>query len=182
MNRYLLDTNVFIQAKNLQYGMDFCPAFWEWLVKRKQKSQVRSIKAVYEELTRHSDPGSEDEDELASWARSKGSDLFLPHDQELANELPIIAAWCSSQKYIAPAIADFFSGADAYIVAFALAHNYTVVTLETASDSKKKLKIPDACRGLGVQCINTYEMLRIEAVRFVLQITTEDYLNSNSQK
>ncbi|ANT65111.1 hypothetical protein Ptc2401_01341 [Prosthecochloris sp. CIB 2401] len=25
---YLLDANVFIQAKNLHYGFDFCPAFW----------------------------------------------------------------------------------------------------------------------------------------------------------
>jgi Domain of unknown function (DUF4411) len=24
---YLLDANVFIQAKNLHYGFDFCPAF-----------------------------------------------------------------------------------------------------------------------------------------------------------
>ena len=29
---YLLDTDVFIQAKNLHYGMDFCPAFWDWVV------------------------------------------------------------------------------------------------------------------------------------------------------
>ncbi len=29
---YLLDANVFIQAKNLHYGFDFCPAFWDWLV------------------------------------------------------------------------------------------------------------------------------------------------------
>jgi hypothetical protein len=26
---YLLDANVFIQAKNLHYGLDFCPVFWE---------------------------------------------------------------------------------------------------------------------------------------------------------
>ena len=24
---YLLDTDVFVQAKNLHYGFDFCPAF-----------------------------------------------------------------------------------------------------------------------------------------------------------
>jgi hypothetical protein len=30
--KYLLDANVFVQAKNLHYGLDFCPAFWEWLV------------------------------------------------------------------------------------------------------------------------------------------------------
>ena len=29
MTRYLLDANVFIQAKNLHYGFDFCPAFWD---------------------------------------------------------------------------------------------------------------------------------------------------------
>lgn len=29
---YLLDANVFIQAKNLHYGPDFCPAFWQWLI------------------------------------------------------------------------------------------------------------------------------------------------------
>ena len=27
MTTYLLDSNVFIQAKNLHYGLDFCPAF-----------------------------------------------------------------------------------------------------------------------------------------------------------
>ena len=26
---YLLDADVFIRAKNLHYGLDFCPAFWE---------------------------------------------------------------------------------------------------------------------------------------------------------
>lgn len=29
---YLLDADVFIAAKNLHYGLDFCPAFWEWLI------------------------------------------------------------------------------------------------------------------------------------------------------
>ncbi len=29
---YLLDADVFIRAKNLHYGFDFCPAFWEWLI------------------------------------------------------------------------------------------------------------------------------------------------------
>ncbi len=28
---YLLDANVFIQAKNLHYGFDFCPGFWAGL-------------------------------------------------------------------------------------------------------------------------------------------------------
>ena len=35
---YLLDANVFISAKNLHYGLDFCPAFWDWLVANNPKS------------------------------------------------------------------------------------------------------------------------------------------------
>lgn len=35
---YLLDANVFIQAKNLHYGFDFCPAFWDWLVESNRTS------------------------------------------------------------------------------------------------------------------------------------------------
>jgi len=43
---YLLDANVFIQAKNLHYGFDFCPAFWEWLIERNHAGEVASIEKV----------------------------------------------------------------------------------------------------------------------------------------
>ena len=36
---YLLDANVFIQAKNLHYGLDFCPAFWDWLIEAKPRAR-----------------------------------------------------------------------------------------------------------------------------------------------
>ena len=32
MTTYLLDANVFIQAKNQYYGFDIVPAFWAWLI------------------------------------------------------------------------------------------------------------------------------------------------------
>ncbi len=37
---YLLDANVFMTAKNLHYGFDFCPAFWEWIVREHQAGNV----------------------------------------------------------------------------------------------------------------------------------------------
>ena len=43
---YLLDANVFIQAKNLHYGLDFCPAFWEWLIAGNQAKRVFSIEKI----------------------------------------------------------------------------------------------------------------------------------------
>ena len=48
--KYLLDTNVFIQAKNLHYGLDFCPAFWDWLVLMNARGLVFSIDKVAAEI------------------------------------------------------------------------------------------------------------------------------------
>jgi len=54
-------------------------------------------------------------------------------------------------------------------VAHALAYGQTVVTHEVASTSTKKIKIPDACIGLGIKCMTPFEMLRRERARFVLE-------------
>ena len=47
---YLLDSNIFIQAKNLHYSFDFCPAFWEWLDAGNRQGKVFSIEKVRDEL------------------------------------------------------------------------------------------------------------------------------------
>ena len=43
---YLLDANVFIQAKNLHYGFDICPAFWDWLDQQHARGLVFSVSQV----------------------------------------------------------------------------------------------------------------------------------------
>ena len=62
----------------------------------------------------------------------------------------------------------FLQGADYYLVAQAHADGHTVVTHEIVSPSTRRIKIPNACLGLGVRCVNTFEMLRSEHARFVL--------------
>lgn len=47
---YLLDANVFIQAQKLHYGLDFCPAFWDWLVAQNAAGHVFSIQKVGDEI------------------------------------------------------------------------------------------------------------------------------------
>lgn len=54
------------------------------------------------------------------------------------------------------------------MVAYALAHGLTVVPHEVAAATVKKVKVPNACIGLGIKCVNPYEMLRHEWARFVL--------------
>ena len=158
---YLLDANVFIQAKRLHYGMDFCPAFWDWLIAKNAASDVFSIEKVGDELIAGGD-------ELADWADDRGADFFLRPDANLLPALSTVSAWTAGQSYEPAAVNTFLLVADYYLVAHALAHGHTVVTHEIASTSTKKIKIPDACIGLGIKCVTPYEMLRIERARFIL--------------
>ena len=161
MTRYLLDANVFIQAKNLHYGFDFCPAFWAWLVENNAAGKVASIEKVADELYAG-------EDELSAWAEQRGKAFFLPADTGVVPALGTVSAWASGQRYEPAAIATFLQVADYWLIAHAKAHDWTVVTHEVPSDSTRKIKIPNACIGLGLHCISPYEMLRRERARFVL--------------
>jgi len=161
MNGYLLDANVFIQAKNLHYGLDFCPAFWDWLLKSNKAGLVFSIDKVADEI----EAGN---DELAKWARNEGSGLFLRTDASVAARLSRVSDWANSQQYEPAAISMFFQSADYYLIGHALASGRVVVTHEVPANSTKRIKIPNVCMGLEMGFVNPYEMLRKEQARFVL--------------
>lgn len=67
---YLLDTNVFISAKNDHYGFDFCPAFWDWLLLANKRGIVFSIQHVRAELLVGEDP-------LVDWVHRLDDGFFL---------------------------------------------------------------------------------------------------------
>ena len=79
-----------------------------------------------------------------------------------------VSTWATGQHYEPAATNMFLQVADYYLVAQALTHGHTLVTHEIASPSTKKIKIPDACMGLGIKCMTPYEMLRHERARFIL--------------
>ena len=161
MTVYLVDANVFIQAKNLHYGFDFCPAFWDWLVEQNRAGKVASIEKVADELYAVAD-------ELADWAAVRDQGFFLGPDHAVASALHIVSDWAGGSGYQPAAIATFLQVADYWLVAHALAHSCTVVTHEVPADTARKIKIPNACIALGVPCMSPYEMLRRERARFVL--------------
>jgi len=158
---YLLDANVFIQAKNLHYGLDFCPAFWDWLIESNEAAAVFSIEKVGDEIEAGADA-------LAAWVRGRGPGFFLAPDAPVLPALATVSSWATAQAYPAAAVSTFLQIADYYLVAHALAHGHSVVTHEVPSPSLKKIKIPNVCIGLGVKCMTPYEMLRLERARFVL--------------
>lgn len=158
---YLLDADVFIRAKNLHYGLDFCPAFWEWLIDQNKAGRVFSIEKVGDEVQAVAD-------ELSVWARPLGDGFFLKPDSAVFPSLAAVSAWANGQQYEPAAVSTFLQVADYYLVSQAHAGNHTVVTHEIPSASTRRIKIPDACIGLGIKCMTPFEMLRLERARFVL--------------
>ena len=118
---YLLDADVFIRAKNLHYGFEFCPAFWDWLVAANTEGKVFSTEKVYDELL-------EVEDELSTWAGARTERFFLPPNPSVLSALAEVSTWAFNQRYTPSAINTFLQVADYYVVAQALADGHTVVT------------------------------------------------------
>lgn len=158
---YLLDANVFMSAKNLHYGMDFCPAFWDWLVRKHENGRVFSVEKVGDEIQAGND-------ELSEWAAARGLEFFVRPDAAVFPALAQVSEWATSQSYEEAAVNTFLQVADYYLVAQALAGDHTVVTQEVPAASTRKIKIPDACIGLGIKCMSPFQMLRKERARFVL--------------
>ncbi len=160
---YLLDADTFITAKRTHYQFDFCPAYWDWLVRAHSNGVVFSIRKVLEELSGKGD-------DLSKWVSELEETFFLPHVLETAEPWNAVSSWIRSQaQYEASVINKFQKGADYYLVVQALAGQHTVVTYEkSAPDAKKSIKIPDVCKHLGIKCVSPFDMLMAEQARFVL--------------
>lgn len=158
---YLLDANVFIAAKNLHYGFDFCPAFWEWLIEKNASGAVFSVDKVGDELRAV-------DDDLSAWAADRGATFFLSPDATIFPSLAAVSSWAIAARYEQAAVSTFLQVADYYLIAQAHAAQQTVVTHEVPSASLRRIKIPDACIGLGIKFVTPFEMLRRERARFVL--------------
>jgi Domain of unknown function (DUF4411) len=162
---YLLDANIFMSANNLHYGLDFCPAFWEWLVHKGNTGTVFSIDKVADEI-------EAGQDTLSAWAKDHGGTLFKRTPPTLATQFEQVSTWVTAQQYTPAAVNTFLLAADYYLIAHALAGDHVVVTHEVHSNSPARIKIPNVCLGLGVRFMTPYQMLRIEKARFVLGTNT----------
>lgn len=160
---YLLDSNVFITAKQNHYRLKTFPSFWALLKKQGTSThKVLSIAAVMRELEPR-------KDELCTWAKACPKSMFVSElDQPTIATAATIATWTNAQKnYTAGAKAKFLSIADYWLVSHAKAHSMTLVTHELPSpESKARVLIPDVCNAHGVTYCTPWQMLEDLSVTF----------------
>jgi hypothetical protein len=160
---YLLDTGIFIEAKRRFYGMDFVPGYWDWLLREAKAGAIRSIEKVADEI------GAQ-QDDLSAWAATLPNGFFLRPDATFSAAFQQVSQWALASGFQPAAYNEFLGVADSFLIAQALAGGHTVVTLEkpATTPSKRKIKVPDACAGVGTKCMTPYEVMRLRGVRLVL--------------
>lgn len=143
--KYLFDTNIFIRSKN-EMPMHIWPTFWTRMTELIKSGVVFSCEKVKQEIERGND-------ELTIWIKDNApSGFYIGFDAEVAEKYQQTQEWAESNRNLTPnAKRDFADVADAYLVATAAAKGMTLVTYETSNpESKKRVKIPDACNALDV--------------------------------
>jgi len=166
---YLVDADVLIEAKDRYYGFGFCPGFWDWLDGQKQAGNIFSVERVGIEI-------GNGQDELTTWAAAQGSDFFLKPNAATVAAMATVTATVQTMKvngqpYTPAAVTEFLAAGDYYLISHALAHSHTVVTNETGhaqghQPSLKRLKIPNVCAALNVQCASVFKMLLDGGAKF----------------
>lgn len=142
------------------YAFDLCPGYWDFLDQAFAAGNFRSIQAVLTECQANPDA-------LAIWAAARPG-FFPAPTAATAAGLTRVSTWVmANPQYTAAAKADFLSDADAILVAEGLAGGDTVVTYETREPNRLvRIKIPDVCDALGVQCLRLPDALRAAGAQF----------------
>lgn len=150
---HLLDANAFMEASRLYYSFRIAPGYWDWLVEQFKVGKIYSVEAVYDEIA----VGTGD---LVNWAKEPALNGFwLPDTAESIAVTRNLATWAShpDRPYKQSGVDEFMASADLRLAAQASALGATVVTRETPDAAcKKRVKLPDAAKAVGVECIQPF--------------------------
>ena len=157
MQKYCLDTNIFIEPWKKFYSPQFTKGYWEILENLGKKGIIFSAIEVKKEIEKI-------DDNLMKWIKNKK--FFKNPDENVQKKMREIL-----KKY--PRLTDHVKGrsiADPWVIAHAQCENAVVVTLEQKARKSDQVKIPDVCLGLGIECIDTYKFITRLKIEFTAKI------------
>ncbi len=163
--KYCIDTSALIDAWYEYFPPDLFEPVWNTLSEMCEREDIVSVEMVMDELRAQ-------DDDLQKWAGQFES-LSYPLDAELQQTVRHVMDSCSTDPRTGLVIPTSpKSGADPFVIALALNKGIPVVSQENArTDQNQRLKLPDACRLMGVRHMNLLEMARAEGWKFDLRST-----------
>lgn len=159
--KYILDSNVFIQAHRLTYPLAIFPGYWQWLEEGIASGLFILLDKVAEELTVSND-------ELSHWIKRHKNCVSKMEDEDYVSTKEVMNKVITTTQYKKESIRQFSSGADTEIIGYAKHHDFTVVTYESKAPESRTPKIPDVCDALQVSWLAPLDLLERLKPRFVL--------------
>jgi len=164
---FLLDSDVFIAAKNAYYAFDICPGFWKGILRAHERGRTRSIDRVKGELL----SGTKEED-LVQWVKKDVPATFFDdsNSDDVRSAYAEVMLWVQrNPQYFDRAKAKFATEADGWLVAYSMVNGAIVVTNEQPRpDSRNRVLLPDVCAQFKVPTKDTFLMLRELAIQLDL--------------
>lgn len=177
MTKYILDTNVYIEAHNKYYHPDIVLSYWDILKGLGVKDVIKSPKQVRDELK---SPW------LAAWKREnkifldKDLDGIMPFFNQVRGEYKKVKAANNAEllrlkpTYV-PSREEPLSGPDMFVIATVLFYkanfpntDFVLVTKENFTiNVYKSVRIPHLCVPLGIRYIDDFQFLKEAGVTFV---------------
>lgn len=151
---YSFDTSSIIVGRQNLFPPEVFPSLWTEIDSAVAAGIVRAIDVVKKEL-------SGKDDSASKWAKAQQG-LFVPQDYEIQQSLRLVM---SRFPRLVQRGGDR-SGGDPYVIALAHARGACVVTQEPATNNFDRPKIPDACRGLGVRCLDLVGFIKEQGWSF----------------
>ena len=163
--RFLIDSDVLISAKDRYYAFPICPGFWDSLLHAHAQGTVHSIDRIRQELL-----AGREADALFRWVSDQvPSAFFIGSDgPDVIDAFTRVMLWVTrNTQYQDGAKAKFASGADGWLVAHGMVSGRTVVTNEQPRpEARNQIKLPDVCTAFEVGFEDTFSMLHELEVRY----------------
>jgi ribosomal protein L18E len=158
-HKYCLDSNIYINAWNNHYAYDFCPQYWDTLKSLIENKVILLPKVIYKELLNK-------DDNLKKWIKQFDK-IAVKENAKIIKCFNDLMQKDEMHKHLVD-IKREKSEADPWLIAHALAIQGVVVSNEApvAGKSQKKVKIPDVCNNMGIECINEFELVRRLNIHF----------------
>lgn len=156
MNRYLIDSNFWIDARRF-YPIDIFPSFWDNMQNLIEGNIAIIHQSVFEEITRK-------EDFITTWLRSFKGYEVMPISDSAFEKFLEFCTWAKDAKqgFTNFAIDQFEQSnrADAWLCSEAATSNLIIVTAETPSNSLNKIKIPNVCKAFNINYVDNFDFMR----------------------
>jgi hypothetical protein len=163
-----LDADTFITAKNSLYAFEINKTLWAWLDGQLKAKAIKSPARVYREIMEY-----KKDDLLKQWVAARKADgLCVEPDKDVSACLGKIADHLYTAtvldkktrkpklRYKAAQAEVFGRGADAFVIAHAMADGGTVVSFESDHNpDAQRIRIPDICAPFKVPCIDLKQLL-----------------------